>query len=86
MDKSYESLLPLIRLRGEAPEWIVTSSARVYLQSLVLLSMIAYPFHPKVSLATAICGSTFSRQCQGARARARMSNSVCWRGSPKPTR
>ena len=42
MDKSYESLLPLIRLRGEAPEWI-TPLLLGFLVAL-LLSMIAYPF------------------------------------------
>ena len=42
MDKSYESLLPLIRLRGEAPEWIVPLLLG-FIAALVL-SMIAYPF------------------------------------------
>ena len=42
MDKSYEGLLPLIRLRGEAPEWI-TPLLLGFLAAL-LLSMIAYPF------------------------------------------
>ena len=42
MDQSYESLLPLIRLRNEAPEWILPLLLG-FIAALVL-SMIAYPF------------------------------------------
>ena len=42
MDKSYENLLPLLRLRGDAPEWVVPLLLG-FLAALVL-SMIAHPF------------------------------------------